>query len=406
MKTFTASILLMTLLACQPSEHEKDISGSYLVQLDISPDVIPFYLSLTATGEGYKAEVYNAEEILVYEEVKVDADSIWIDMSTFDAQLKGKLMEDGTIQGIFVKNYVEGYAVPFATIQNAATRFVVNEAPEIDLSGNWRTSFDDEKGGYEAVGIFQQSGDKLTGTFLTKLGDYRYLEGNVSGRKFYLSAFDGSHAFLFFGELQEDGQLVGTFRSGPKYRETFKAELDPGFELPDAYSLTYLKEGYEKLEFSFPDINGDTVSLADPKYSGKVVLVQLFGTWCPNCMDETKFLAPWYEQNKNKGIEIIGLAYESKPDFDYASSRVKKNADRLGANYTFLIAGVSNKQKAAETLPALNQVLAFPTLIYIDKKGKVRNIHTGFTGPGTGGHYHKWVEEHEALVQQLLSEEV
>ena len=406
MKTLVTAILLIALMGCKPTENARELSGSYLVQLDISPDIIPFFLSLKATDAGYKAEVYNAEETLVYEDVIVASDSIWIDMSTFDAQLKGKIMDDGTIQGVFVKNYVEGYAIPFSTVQNADSRFVVNEAPEIDLSGNWRTSFDDEKGGYEAVGIFQQSGNKLTGTFLTKLGDYRYLEGNVSGRKFYLSAFDGSHAFLFFGELQEDGQLVGTFRSGPKYRESFKAELDPDFALPDAYSLTFLKEGYEKLEFSFPDINGNAVSLADPKYNGKVVLVQLFGTWCPNCMDETKFLAPWYEQNKDKGIEIIGLAYESKPDFEYASGRVRKNAERLGAKYTFLIAGVSNKAKAAETLPALNQVLAFPTLIYIDKKGKVRNIHTGFTGPGTGGHYHKWVEEHEALVQQLLSEEV
>jgi hypothetical protein len=98
------------------------------------------------------------------------------------------------------------------------------------------------------------------------------------------------------------------------------------------------------------------------------------------------------------------LAFESKPEFDYASTRVKKTINRLNANYTFLIAGVSDKEKASEALPALNEVLAFPTLIYIDKKGKVRKIHTGFTGPGTGDYYDRWVAEHENLVNELLEE--
>ncbi|MDX5477643.1 MAG: TlpA family protein disulfide reductase, partial [Cyclobacteriaceae bacterium] len=160
----------------------------------------------------------------------------------------------------------------------------------------------------------------------------------------------------------------------------------------------------EKLSFSFPDVNGNMISNEDEQFENKVTLVQLFGTWCPNCMDETKFLVEWHKKNRDRGIEIIALAFESKPDFEYASNRVKKTIERMGAEYTFLIAGESNKEKASQSLPALNQVVAFPTLIYMDKKGNVRHIHTGFNGPGTGAYYERWIEEHETVITELLQE--
>jgi thiol-disulfide isomerase/thioredoxin len=347
----------------------------------------------------------NAEERLEIEGIHVSADSVWIPLGIFDSDIKAKITESGDLEGSYVRNYAADYKMPFYAIKGAAQRFTTSAKPKLDFSGRWKTVFQDDNGKtYDAIAVLEQKGDQLTGTFLTALGDYRYLEGNVSGKTFFLSAFDGSHAFFFQGDAQADGSLQGRFRSGPRYKETFIAVRDEEFELPDAGSLTYLKEGYETLDFTFPDTDGKMVSIQDEQFKDKVVLVQLFGTWCPNCMDETKYLAPWYEKNKDRGIEIIGLAFESKPEFDYASNRVKKAAKRLGANYTFLIAGESNKEKASQALPALNRVVAFPTLIYIDRQGKVRHIHTGFNGPGTGGLYDRWIEEHEALVNELLEE--
>lgn len=393
------------MFACQHNPSEKHaFPDKYLVKLDISPDFIPFELSLKKSGEKWYAEAYNAEEVLTFDEVVVKNDSVLISMGIFDADLKAKIQEDGKLQGVFVKNYLTDYSVPFTAEASQGLRFPVSSTPTVDLSGRWKTTFRTEKDTYEAIGIFEQEGNRVKGTFMTKLGDYRFLEGNVSGNQFYLSAFDGGHAFLFKGELDENGELNGEFRSGPKSRESFTALRNESFELPDAYSLNYLNEGFDKLAFTFPDVNGKMVSLADERFQDKVVLVQIFGTWCPNCMDETKFLSPWYEKNKDLGVEIIGLAFESKSDFDYASSRVKKSKEKLGADYTFLIAGESNKEKASQALPALNQVIAFPTLIYLDKKGDVRHIHTGFNGPGTGVYFEKWVEEHNSLVKELLAE--
>ena len=142
--------------------------------------------------------------------------------------------------------------------------------------------------------------------------------------------------------------------------ETWTAIKNDHATLPDAEKLTYLKEGYDRITFNFPDVNGNNVSLSDDKYKNKVVILQLFGTWCPNCMDETRFLSPWYDENKDRGVSIIGLAYERKADFNYASTRIKKMIDKLDVSYDFVIAGTDDKAKASETLPMLNRVVAFP----------------------------------------------
>jgi hypothetical protein len=121
-------------------------------------------------------------------------------------------------------------------------------------------------------------------------------------------------------------------------------------------------------------------------------------------MDETKFLKSWYDENQDRGVEILALAYEAKSDFDYAKGRVLKMKRKLGVNYDFVIAGTSNKQEASKTLPMLNSISSFPTTIFIDKTGLVRRIHTGFTGPGTGVYYDDFIKEFNLTVDELLDE--
>lgn len=404
---FTLALLALTLLYSCGKQQQKDfdLHGQWHAQLDISPDIIPFQLTFKKNNDKWGAEIHNGEEILQYDEVEQIGDSLYIQMGIFDSVIKAKIISDEKLSGVFIKSYLQGYSIPFSAEKTERDRFNTSQNPSVDFSGRWKTLFvENSEKSYDAIGIFDQKGKKITGTFLTKLGDYRFLEGNVDGNTFYMSAFDGSHAYFFMGSMGADGKIEGKFRSGPTYQESFTAERNEDFELPDAYSLNYLKEGYEKLSFTFPDVNGKMISIEDEQFKGKVTLVQLFGTWCPNCMDETKFLAEWHKKNRHRGIEIIALAFESKPDFEYASNRVKKTIERMDAEYTFLIAGVSDKEKASQSLPALNQVVAFPTLIYMDQEGKVRHIHTGFNGPGTGVYYERWIEEHEAVVRELLQE--
>jgi peroxiredoxin len=206
--------------------------------------------------------------------------------------------------------------------------------------------------------------------------------------------------------MQADGSLKGDFWSGTRWHESWVAIRNFEAQLPDAYSLTYLKDGYEKIEFSFPDLDGNPVALLDDKYQDKVVLVTLSGTWCPNCADEAEFLAGYYRENKGRGLEVITLLYEHFKAFAPAADQGRALQIKHGIDFDLLIAGTSDKTLASETLPMLNSVLAFPTMIFIDRKGDVRKIHTGFSGPGTGQHYQQFVNEFNALMDESLEENV
>ena len=251
------------------------------------------------------------------------------------------------------------------------------------------------------MGEFKQTGNKVTGTFLTTTGDYRYLEGAVNGSKLYLSCFDGGHAYLFTADVKDSINLA----NGKFGNDTWAAIKNAKAILPDAYSLTALKPGFKKLEFSFKDMDGNKVSLMDDRFKNKVVIVQFMGSWCPNCMDETAYLVNYYKKYHSKGVEVVGLAYERTTDFGRSQKTLQQLKDRFNIPYPMLITGFTNdKAETAKSLPMLANFVAFPTTAIIDKKGDVRRIHTGYSGPGTGEHYIAFVNEFEKLTDDLLAE--
>ena len=134
--------------------------------------------------------------------------------------------------------------------------------------------------------------------------------------------------------------------------------------------------------------------------------MQLFGTWCPNCLDESKFYTKYYNENRYEDLEIIALAFEYAKTSEVAFKNIKRLKDKIGITYPVLLAqtGSSSKVKAQEKLPMLNHVLSYPTSIFIDKKGDVRKIHTGFNGPATGDKYTEFKEEFDVFVKELLAE--
>jgi len=233
---------------------------------------------------------------------------------------------------------------------------------------------------------------------LTETGDYRFLEGVSNGNQLNLSTFDGSHAFLFEGTLLND-TIKGGFWSGNHYYASWIATRQKFNLLKHADSLTYLKQGYEKLDFGFYDENDLKVGLAD--FYGKPTIVQLLGTWCPNCMDETFFLTNWQIQNPSSNIQIIGLAYEYGNNRDYAHERIAKLKKKLKVEYPILYAGSYKKEEASKTLPMLNKIISFPTLIFLNSAHEIIRIHTGFSGPATGNYYEKFVDSFDETISSL-----
>jgi thiol-disulfide isomerase/thioredoxin len=403
-----ALLWLLALSACSPTPESTPPTplqeGTWRAVIELQEQELPFTFELQSVAEdAYQIYIINGEERLLLDEVLRSGDSLDIPMNFFDTRIRAAI-SDGQLQGEFIKNYAEDYRLPFRAEYGENYRFLPVAATEAaDFSGKWEVLFKGDS--LPSVGIFEQQGNTLTGSFLTTTGDYRFLAGNVKGDTMLLSAFDGEHAFLFEARLRPDGSLQGDFWSGKSYHNTWTASRNAEAALPDPNELTYLKKDYDQLSFTFPNLQGEPVSLSDERYRGKVVIVQLFGTWCPNCMDETRFYADWYRRNKDRGVEIIGLAYERKDDFDYASRRVSKMIEKLDVGYDFLIAGIADKEAAGRTLPMLNRVMSFPTSIFIDRNGQVRNIHTGFSGPGTGIYYQQFVEEFNILMDKLLAEE-
>ncbi|MCK7553812.1 TlpA family protein disulfide reductase [Chitinophaga sedimenti] len=276
------------------------------------------------------------------------------------------------------------------------------------MQGRWSTWFTAPEGNDSsyAIGEFAQQGSRVTGTFLTSTGDYRFLEGVITGDTLKLSTFDGSHAYLFTALVGDSSINNGVFYAGIKGLEHFTARKDEGAKLPDEKSLTTVKPDSAVLDFRFPDVNGNEVSIRDEQFRNKVVIVQISGSWCPNCMDETAYLSEWYRKNKGRGVEIIALAYERTPDPEKSKRGALSFIKRFDVTYPVLLTGVtpSDPQRTEKTLPQLTPLKGFPTTIFVDKQGRAREVHTGFTGPGTGEHYEAFKQNFNRLVAELLAE--
>lgn len=399
----TAVLIGIVLTGCKPEFSPGPKTGPWRGVIGLQGQEMPFNFTTDSTAEGYIVKLRNAEEEIVLDEVRIQDDTITMVMHVFDAELRARMHGD-SMTGWFIKNYESGYRLPFRAKAGQSFRFVEESADTTSFAGTWRTVFTNEKDTTQAVGIFRQNGSTVYGTFLTPTGDYRYLEGQVTNGQLQLSVLDGNHAFLFTGIKKSNTELTGTWWSGRSWKQDWVAKKDPNAQLPDATTLTGLKPGMNTFPFAFPDQDRKMVSSADSVFHDKVVIVQILGTWCPNCMDETRFLNEWYQSHRKQGVEVVGLAFESKDEFSYAAERVRKMKTKMNVAYPVLIAGNKDKKKAAEALPMLEKVVAFPTTIFIGRDGKVKKIHTGFSGPGTLEYYDRFIQEFNHTVDELLKE--
>jgi thiol-disulfide isomerase/thioredoxin len=162
-----------------------------------------------------------------------------------------------------------------------------------------------------------------------------------------------------------------------------------------------VKDPSEPFAFSFPDLDGRIVSNSDPRFRGKIVIVSITGSWCPNCHDEAPLLAELYRIYGSRGLEIVALAFEEKAQLENPV-RVRAFAKQFGLDYTFLLAG--EPSELAAKLPQAEHLEAFPTSFFLGRDGRVRFVHTGFSGRATGTLYTETRAEVIRQVEQLLSD--
>lgn len=401
---FCITFVLILLFSCNSEEKPSLKLGVWRAELQVTPeDVLPFNFEVTSPKS---LKMFNADEVILVNDITYSNDTLVMKAPVFDGYIKA-VLNKGALQGNFITEDLDR-VVPFSAEFGNDQRFnFEHNQPSENISGNWEVVFspDVESDRYMAKGIFKQVESRITGTFITTTGDYRYLEGVMDGNTMKLSTFDGAHAFLFIAQIKGD-RMNGMFYSGNHWQEPFIGHRNESYELPDANELTFLKEGYDALEFSFPDTEDQMVSLSDERFKNKVVVVQIMGTWCPNCLDESKYYSEYYNTRTNKEVEFVALAFEYAKTKEKAFQNIKRLKEAVGVSYPVLLAqyGTSDKAKAQEKLPMLNHVLSYPTSVFIDKQGKVRKIHTGFNGPATGDKYTKFKAEFTSFVEALANE--
>lgn len=408
MKKIQLIFLILLVAGISSCEQKNELqSGIWRGELAVSGNrKAPFLFEVEKHGaDSATVTLLNGEERVKLTGVTFHGDTLIVPIVAYDALLRGFVAGD-RIEGKFIKNYIEDDpGVSFTAVYGVDERFEPAAQPATrPIDGKWEVLFLREEGDTTRnVGIFKTDGGIVTGSILTNSGDLRFLEGAYTDKGVQLSAFSGLSPYLIDLAFTDDSLFEGTFYTTHGTTRLSGRKNDAA-ALADAYSLTGLKEGYETLSFTLPDLEGNRVSLSDDRYRGKVVIVSILGSWCPNCLDEMAFLAPWYDANKDRGVEIIGIAFERKEDEAYAKKTISRLKERYHTGYPILFGGAVGKENVTGVLPELDNFSSYPTTIFIDKQGKVRKIHTGFNGPATGLFYTEFIEEFNTLVDSLLAE--
>lgn len=268
------------------------------------------------------------------------------------------------------------------------------------IEGKWEITFrPGTELAYPSIGDFKQNENIVTGTFLKRSGDSRFLKGTISENILKLYAFDGSHASLYVAKIEGDS-ITGKYFPNDYSEIEFIGIRNEDFQLEDADSITYLVKDDFKLQFK--TLNGADFSYPNQELRGKPVIFQIMGTWCPNCLDETKFFKELYTEYNSRGLEIIGVSYENTTEFEEQVKRIKRYATNEQIPYPILVGGHLSADTIAKDFDMLNAVTAFPTAIYINKKGEVVKIHTGFSGPGTKEVYEQFKKKTIQFIEELL----
>jgi len=390
---------LVLVSSCNSEVSDRLLKGDYVGKLEVENNkYLPFNFSVTNDST---LVVQNSSEIVGFS-IDYLKDSIFIRSKVFEGFIKG-VLEDNKINGVFVIESLDR-SVPF-TSYNSSKRFNIDFEKNEKLTLNrWRFTFNPNMDNASiSLGIFNPIGqNEISATFRTSTGDYGFMHGGYKDSKIVLSTFNGSRAYLLEAELNNNNDSIkGIMYSGNHSKTIIEGVLDNVFELSNEYSLTSLQSKNQKFEFSFENTAGKLISIDDDIFDGKSMVIQLMGSWCSNCLDESKFYVDYMNKNKLIDIEFVALAFEYAKTKDGALNSILKLKNQIGIDYPILLAqyGSSDKGKALEKFPMLNNIISYPTTIFLDKNKDVIKIHTGFNGPATGEKYIEFINEFDNTIR-------
>jgi len=382
--------------------------GPWRAVLASSLGELPFEFDVEARGDAHVATIRNGAE-KIERPVELDADGgVRIAFPYFDSVLVARPSSDGReLAGVWRKRTTDGHEreMGFTARAGRATRFVLASDAALEpqhVAGRWSVRF--EGNDTPAVLVLTAAENELAGTFLTSTGDHRYLAGVFQAGRLRLSCFDGAHAYLYDARLDAEGALKGTFASGPTSQKAWTARRDEKAEILDEYAGSRWSTEPGLLWIEGLDRDGKSRSPAEDLRTASALVLQIAGSWCPNCHDELAWLAPIGVELSGRGLAVVTLGFEAAGDEARALRQLDRMRERHGARHTFLLGGTADKTHAAAVLGAIDRVVAFPTLVVFGRDGSARAVHSGFRGPATGVEHERAVRDLSSRIDAALSE--
>jgi thiol-disulfide isomerase/thioredoxin len=401
MKRLLVLLFALTLLvpALQAQAPAESLSGLWDAAVVVNGLEIPFRFEIAGSGAAISGSFFNGDEKVTSTGGKYENGSLTLNFDHYATQIEAGLI-NGRLAGVY--NRAQGF-YPFYARKFTPSNAFPNEVPQID--GLWTIgNVNSNKGEAAWRFIVRQSGPEVTAAILRVDGDTGALAGTFRQGKFIVSHFSGARPLVLELTPQKDGTLEIVRNRTEKMiavKDT-EAKLKGVAEPTDPSRHSSVKNPTEPFKFSFPDINGKIVSSTDERFRGKVVIVGIGGSWCPNCHDEAPFLSELYTKYKDKGLEIVELSFEEESQKAKGYSRLLAFNKRYGVNYTVLLAG--DQADVAEKVPQIHNLNSFPTTIFIGRDGLVRAVHAGFAGAVSGVFHENAKEEITATVERLLAE--
>jgi len=395
-------LLVVAALAwCVPPAAAQSLTGLWDAAVRVNDVDVPFRIEFSGSGHDVKGSFFNGDERVTSTSGTFENGALVLSFDEYETKLEAKLA-DGVLEGQYLRG-TRGAPYPFH-----AKRFTPSAADAANVpavAGLWNVQVKSAKGESAWQLIVRQSGAEASAAILRVDGDTGTLTGRYADGKFVLSHFSGARPLRLELTPQADGTLT-VVQNNEKPLIAVRSEVARAKGLPepsDPSQFTSVKDPTEPLRFNFPDLNGRNVSNTDERFRGKVVLVNITGSWCPNCHDEVPFLVELYREYHGRGLEIVGLSFEEAAQLKNPT-RLKAFMKRYGVEYTVLLAG--EPKEAPEKLPQAVNLNSFPTTFFVGRDGRVRGVTAGFPGKASGKFHDEAKAEVVARIEKMLAEPV
>jgi thiol-disulfide isomerase/thioredoxin len=268
----------------------------------------------------------------------------------------------------------------------------------------YRTAKDNSKLDVSWRLYLHESAPEVTGAILKTSGDSGTLVGRWHDGRLVMSHFAGERPLLFEARFNPDETLAITLDREFTYRaaRTHDASAKGLPTPPDLSQFTRVLDPAAPFHFRGLDLDGKPVTDADARFRGRVVVLTIGGSWCPNCHDEAPFLVDLYKEFHARGLEVVGLFFENDAEPATARPRILAFIKRYRVPFPILVPGTVDE--AATKLPQLVNFGVYPTSIVLGRDGRVRNVHAGFASVATGEAHLQLTREKRELVMRLLAE--